>query len=126
MYYRMTHVDRSAWTFDDSLFKNYKIGLQKSEKHLNKLIKLLRDSNIEINFILYPHPSQIAYEDLYHQPYWINWAKKNNIDLISLYPEFQGYNKRKIIFDTFIFGDLHWNKKGTKIIFDSLINKIDF
>ena len=126
MYYRMTHVDRSAWTFDDSLFKNYKIGLQKSEKYLNKLIKLLRDNNIEINFILYPHPSQIAYEDLYHQPYWINWAKKNNIDLISLYPEFQGDNKRKIIFDTFIFGDLHWNKKGTKIIFDSLINKIDF
>ena len=126
MYYRMTHVDRSAWTFDDTLFKNYKYGLEKSEKHLNKLIDLLRKNKIEINFILYPHPSQIAYDDLYHQPYWINWAKKNNIDLISLYPEFQSNNRRKIIFDTFIFGDLHWNKKGTKIIFNSLINKIDF
>ena len=28
----MTHVDRSAWTFDDLLFKNYKEGLEKSEK----------------------------------------------------------------------------------------------
>jgi len=126
MYYRMTHVDRSAWTFDNTLFKDYKDGLSKSEKYLDKLIKLLRENNIDINFVLYPHPSQIAYEDLYHQPYWINWAKRNNIDLISLYSKFQGADKRKIVLDTFIFGDLHWNKKGTKIIFNSLINKINF
>ena len=126
MYYRMTHVDRSAWTFDDTLFSNYKDGLSKSEKYLDKLVKLLKKNNIDINFVLYPHPSQIAYKDLYHQPYWINWAKKNNIDLISLYPEFQGADKRKIVLDTFIFGDLHWNKIGTKIVFNSLINKINF
>ena len=52
--------------------------------------------------------------------------KKNNINLISLYPDFQGEDKRKIILDTFIFGDLHWNKNGTKIVFDSLLNKINF
>ena len=126
MYYRMTHVDRSAWTFDDSLFRNYKDGLLKSEKYLDKLINLLRENNIDIYFVLYPHPSQIAYNDLYHQPYWTNWAKKNNINLISLYSDFQGEDKRKIILDTFIFGDLHWNKNGTKIVFDSLLNKINF
>ena len=126
MYYRMTHVDRSAWTFDNTLFSNYKDGLTRSEKYLDKLVKLLRENNIDINFVLYPHPSQIAYKDLYHQPYWINWTKKNNIDLISLYPEFQGADKRKIVLDTFIFGDLHWNKNGTKIVFNSLINKINF
>ena len=126
MYYRMTHVDRSAWTFDDTLFRNYKDGLSKSELHLNKLVKLLKDNNIDLDFILYPHPSQIAFEDLYHQPYWINWAKQNNINLISLYPNFQGTNKREIVFDTFIFGDLHWNKNGTNIVFNALINKINF
>ena len=125
-FYRMTHVDRSAWTFDKNIFKNYKDGLKKSEKYLNKLTNLLRNNNIEIDFVLYPHPSQIVYKDLFHRPYWENWAKINNINLISLYEDFDGEDKREITLKTFIFGDLHWNKKGTKIVFNSLIKKIDF
>ena len=92
----MTHVDRSAWTFDDTIFKNYKEGLVKSEKYLDKLIYILRRNNIEINFILYPHPSQIVYKDIYHEPYWIDWAKNNNISLISMYSDFDGEDKREI------------------------------
>tara|TARA_B100001250_G_scaffold378101_1_gene367694 strand:- start:403 stop:1512 length:1110 start_codon:yes stop_codon:yes gene_type:complete len=126
LFYRMTHVDRSAWTFDNTLFKNYEEGLVKSEKYLNKLIKILRKNKIDVNFVLYPHPSQIIYKDLYHHPYWENWTTKNNINFITLYPDFDGQDKRKIVLDTFIFGDLHWNKNGTKIIFNSLINKINF
>ena len=68
----------------------------------------------------------IVYEDLYHEPYWKDWAVKNNVNFISLYSDFDGENKRKIALDTFIFGDLHWNKKGTKIVFNSLIKKIKF
>ena len=126
LYYRMTHVDRSAWTFDDSLFRNYVEGLEKSEIYLNKLLDLLKNNNIDIYFILYPHPSQIVYDDLFHKPYWIDWAKKNNINFVNLYNNFEGDDRKKIALDTFIFGDLHWNKKGTKIIFNSLIEKIDF
>ena len=126
LYYRMTHVDRSAWTFDDSLFKNFNEGLKKSEKYLNKLINLLRENNIDFYFILYPHPSQIVYEDKYHKPYWVKWAKENNIKLISLYEDFKGENVKQIALDTFIFGDLHWNKKGTKVVFNRIINQIDF
>ena len=126
LFYRMTHVDRSSWTFDNTLFKDYKKGILKSEKYLNKLINLLKENNIEINFVLYPHPSQIVYEDLYHQPYWSKWAKNNNINYINLYKDFESEDKRRMTLDTFIFGDLHWNKKGTKIIFNSLVNKIDF
>ena len=126
LFYRMTHVDRSAWTFDDIIFKNYKEGLVKSEKYLDKLIYILRRNDIEINFILYPHPSQIVYKDIYHEPYWIDWSKNNNINLISMYSDFDGKDKRKIALDTFIFGDLHWNKLGTKIIFNRLISEINF
>jgi hypothetical protein len=126
LFYRMTHVDRSAWTFDNQIFKDYKEGLTKSEKYLDKLVKVLKENNVEIHFVLYPHPSQIYYKDLYHYPFWEKWAKKNNLDLTSLYSNFDGENKRKIILDTFIYGDLHWNKNGTKIVFESLINQIDF
>ena len=126
MFYRMTHVDRSAWTFDNQIFKNFNEGLAKSEIYLDKLIKILRENDIEINFVLYPHPSQIYYKDLYHYPFWKSWAEKNNLNFISLYSDFDGKDKREIIFDTFIYGDLHWNKNGTKIVFDSLIKKISF
>ena len=126
LFYRMTHVDRSAWTFDDTLFKNYKEGLKKSEKYLNKLVNLLRENNINFNFILYPHPSQIVYEDKFHKPYWIKWAKKNNIKYISLYEDFKSENPKQVTLETFIFGDLHWNKKGTQIVFNSIINQINF
>ena len=126
LFYRMTHVDRSAWTFDNSLFKNYKDGLEKSEKNLNKLINLLKNNFIDISFVLYPHPSQIFYEDKYHQPYWIDWANKKNLKTINLYKNFNSLNNRKLILDTFIFGDLHWNKAGTKIVFENLIKNINF
>lgn len=126
LYYRMIHVDRSAWTFDNSLFSNFVDGLEKSEIYLNRLVNLLRENNIEFYFVIYPHPSQIVYDDLYHEPYWINWAEKNNINYVSLYENFKGDDPKRIALDTFIFGDLHWNKKGTKIIFNSLVNKINF
>ena len=54
----------------------------------------------------------------------LSLAKKNNINYIDVYSEFIGKDKRLNILDTFIFGDLHWNKKGTKIIFDKLVSEI--
>ena len=126
LFYRMTHVDRSAWTFDNKIFKNYKTGLKDSEKYLNKLIEILRKNDIEIDFVLYPHPSQIVYEDLYHKPYWVKWAKNNKVNLISVYSEFEGNDKRSIALENFIFGDLHWNKIGTKLVFNKLISEINF
>jgi len=126
LFYRMTHVDRSAWTFDNKIFTDYKIGLNKSSRYLKKLIKLLENNKIEYDLVLYPHPSQIMYKDLYHEPFWADWASKNKVNLISMYPIFNQINKRQIILDTFIFGDLHWNKKGTKLVFEKLIEEVDF
>ena len=126
MFYRMTHVDRSAWTFDNTLFQNYKEGLKKSDENLTNLVNILKENNIKIYFVLYPHPSQIVYKDLYHFPYWKEWAKKNDINFIELYSDFESEKKKEMALSTFIFGDLHWNKKGTKKVFNSLISKIDF
>jgi hypothetical protein len=43
-----------------------------------------------------------------------------------MYTIFDQINKRQIILDTFIFGDLHCNKKGTKLVFEKLIEEVDF
>ena len=71
----MTHVDRSAWTFDNNIFTDYEIGLTKSSKYLKNSQKLT-NNKIEFDLVLYPHPSQIMYKDLYHEPYWTNWQMK--------------------------------------------------
>ena len=49
--------------------------------------------------------------------------KKNNINFISLYDQFENYDKRKFIIDNFILGDIHWNKDGTIRIFNGLDKK---
>ena len=53
-------------------------------------------------------------------------GQKNNIKYISLYEDFKSENPKQVTLETFIFGDLHWNKKGTQIVFNSIINQINF
>ena len=76
--------------------------------------------------VIYPWPTQIFYGDNYHEKHWKNFAKANNIDFLSTYDVFKSDDKRKFIFDNFIYGDIHWNVKGTKIIFDELVKQINF
>ena len=55
----------------------------------------MKENNIKIYFVIYPHPSQIVYKDLYHFPYWKEWAKKNDINFIELYSDFESEKKKK-------------------------------
>ena len=46
-----------------------------------------------------------------------------NIKFINLHPYFNGRNKEEIIYENFIKGDIHWNKKGTLLIFKAIKEK---
>ena len=126
IYYRMTHIDRGFWTYNDERYLQIQKGLEQSDKYLNKLFDLLKKNQIEAYLIIYPWPAQIKYGDTKHEPYWIKFSDLNNINLINLYSSFQADNKREFIFENFIYGDIHWNKKGTLKIFDEILNKIKF
>ena len=126
MFYRMTHVDRGFWTFDEKNFKEIKNGLKQSEKYLLKLFNLLKKNNIESTLVVYPWPTQIFYGDKYHENHWKNFSKNNKIKFLSIYEEFQNKDLRKFIFDNFIYGDIHWNSNGTKIVFNKIIKNISF
>ena len=125
MYYRMTNIDRGYWTFDESTFSHIKKGLDKSDKYLERLFSLLNDYNIKSHLIIYPWPTQIQFGDTRHEPYWKDFAKKNEINLVNLYQDFKSDDKRKFIFDNFIFGDIHWNKAGNIRVLKALIREID-
>ena len=126
IYYRMTHVDRGFWTYSDETYLEVKKGLDQSNKYLKKLFDLLDRKQIESYLIIYPWPTQIEYGDSRHAPYWENFSKINNINLINLYDIFESKNKRQFIFQNFIYGDIHWNKKGTLKVFNEIIRRISF
>ena len=35
-------------------------------------------------------------------------------------------NKIKFIFENFIYGDIHWNSKGTNLVFEGVVENIAF
>ena len=126
MFYRMTHIDRGFWTYDVQKFNEIKKGLKQSKEYLIKLFDLLKENNISSSLIIYPWPTQILYGDDYHQKIWKEFAEQQQIDFVNMYEYFNSENKKKLILENFLYGDIHWNKKGTKIIFDNLIKKIKF
>ena len=126
IFYRMTHIDRGFWTYDEERYLEIQKGLEQSDKYLKKLFDLLNENQIESYLIIYPWPAQIKYGDTKHEPYWKNFSYLNNINLINLYNSFQDENKRELIFENFIYGDIHWNKKGTLKIFNEITSKIKF
>ena len=126
MFYRMTHIDRGFWTFDEDKFNEVKIGLLQSEKYLIKLFELLKENKIESTLIVYPWPTQIFYGDEYHEIYWENFSKKYKINFLSVYDKFKNENKRDFIFNNFIYGDIHWNLNGTSLVKDKVLDSLNF
>ena len=126
MFYRMTHVDRGYWTFNEKKFSEIKNGLQQSEKYLGKLFNLLKKNNIASTLVVYPWPTQIFFGDNYHEKHWRNFSQSHNINFLSMYKYFTSEDDKKFILDNFLYGDVHWNKNGTQIIFENVIKNIEF
>ena len=121
VFYRMTHVDRGFWTYDEKKFNQVKNSLKQADYFLLKLFEMLNENNVKGTLIVYPWPAQILYGDSYHEPYRKIFADKNKINFVSTYKKFQSSNPKKTILDNFIQNDVHWNKAGTKLILEALI-----
>ena len=126
IFYRMTHIDRGFWTFNEDKYLEVSQGLAQSEEYLKKLFELLNQNQVDSYLIIYPWPAQILYGDKKHSPFWEKFSKSNNINLINLYDIFKSENNREFIFDNFIYGDIHWNKKGTLKVFNEINKRINF
>ena len=121
LFFRMLTIDRGYWTFNEKTYFKVKDGLKKSDYFLKNLYDLFEKNNIKSYLIIYPWPTQIYFGDNKHNNFWIKFSKDNKINLINLYDKFKNDNARKSIFDNFINGDIHWNKKGTKLVFNEII-----
>jgi len=115
---------RDKWTIDESAYTTYGMnGVILMKKYINKLLFLLKDNNIDLTIAVYPHPSQIWYEDLasIQVDVWKKWSQENNINFINYFPDFvsKGLSKTEklqILRKYYVFGDSHFNKEGNLVL----------
>ena len=122
--YKSINVERGNWTHNDKLWNAYASeGRQLAEKNLNMLNLLLQKYNIKFSLVIYPWPKQIYNESQssLHTVFWENWSNKNGVNFINLYDDFNSIKRDKLMAQYFIPGDVHWNKKGHKFIYDLMI-----
>ena len=119
---------RGLWTINEDVFNDYgKEGLKLAGQHMSTLSNLLKKHNIKLSVAVYPWPDQIFNKDLNSKQvsYWQQWTKNNNANFINLFPTFiNSTEPKKTIKDYFIFGDVHWNKEGHKLIAESTLPQL--
>ncbi len=122
------------WTIYDDEYKRYASkGEKKMIKYMDKLVKLLQKKNIKSTIVVYPHVSQVWFEDLNskHVKIWKSFSERNNINFIDLFPLFVETNvnndkKIEILKENYITDDTHFNKKGNKKIANYILNNYAF
>ena len=121
--------DLDKWTLNNEVYDKYgKDGVASMKKYMNKLLELTKEHKIGLTIAVYPHVSQIWYDDLnsIHVQIWKDWSKKNQIKFINYFPDFvseglSSSEKIQLFKKYYIPGDLHYNKKGNTLIADKFI-----
>ena len=121
--YKMINVKRGNWVKNVDRNKKVDLGLERSQIFLDKLFNILKKNSIDSYLIIYPWPSQIFYENLFYENFWKSFSKERNINFVNLNKYFNEANKMDTIHKYFIPGDVHWNEKGTEIIFKAILEE---
>ena len=127
--YISSDFNLDKWTLNNEVYDKYgKDGVASMKKYMNKLLELTKEHKIDLTIAVYPHVSQIWYDDLnsMHVQIWKDWSKKNQIKFINYFPDFiskglSSSEKIQLFKKYFLPGDVHYNKKGNKLIADKFI-----
>lgn len=121
------------WSYGNSdiyTLENVNRSLIINSSNIDKIINLVNQNNTKVTFVLYPWPGHLFYENIdnKYNTYWTNFFKEKNINVINLNDDFYEKLKlngsKKTILEYYILGDVHFNKKGHKIIYKNLDNFI--
>ena len=96
---------------------------------MKKLAELLKENDIKLTIAVYPYPSQVWYEDLHsiQVHIWEEWALGNDVSFINYFPDLividqDNKEKLKTLKNYYIPKDVHFNKKGNRLLADKFIN----
>ena len=123
---------RERWTIDENVRKKYDLGIQKSIYYMGLLKNLLDENEVKLTIVVYPGIPQIYHNDLesIQVKIWEEFSRKNSNQFINLFPVFinnenQDLTVQDKILKNFISYDIHWNKNGSKIVFENFIKNFN-
>ena len=123
---------RDKWTIDENIRKKYQVGIQKNIYYMGLLKKLLDENDIKLTVVVYPWFTQIYHNDLesIQVKIWEEFSRKNGNQFINLFPVFINNNNEDLsvqdkILKNFIPYDIHWNKNGSKVVFENFIKNFN-
>ena len=123
---------RDKWTIDENVRKKYDMGIKKSVYYMGLLKNLLDENEAKLTIVVYPWFSQIYHNDLesIQVKIWEEFSRKNGNQFINLFPVFindenQDLSVQDKILKNFIPYDVHWNKNGSKVVFENFIKNFN-
>ncbi len=120
----VTNWYRAKWTVSaDMMDKFGKKGLEQSRAHLDDPHRLLDRHGIALTLAVYPWPDQIANGDLdsIQVRYWRDWAAKNGVQFVNLFPPFFKGDPKDVIERDFIRFDPHYNANGHAVVAETFL-----
>ena len=113
-----THGQPASPTRLGKEFEVFVVRLKEQIKHLEKIPFCAKFGGATGNF----NAHHLAYPKID----WKKFSQSQNINFLSMYDYFKSDDNKKFVLDNFLYGDIHWNKKGTQIIFENVIKNIQF
>ena len=124
---------RSSWThnYDKKWYENKNLNdvLKKSKFNMNKLFELLQENNIDISIAVFPWPSTLKYDvsDNLQVKTWREFCKNKCKKFYNLMePFFEEKSRigyRNTYFKYYIYGDIHLNEEGHKLVAESFLSQ---
>lgn len=130
------HDRKYDWDYKSTdLIPDYKYKKNLIFKNLNEISKIVKSKNINFYIVVYPHPATILYlkdMELSNNQKLISsfCSIDDNCKMISLYDNFYSEiikrGKDDVINKYYFKGDIHFNEKGHKFVYESFIkNNLD-
>ncbi len=135
-------LPRSAWTYrpvSDALpyIRGYAPlglagGIAKARTKMTALWEELTRRGIPLSVVVYPWPAQLAHDVVESRQVtlWREWCEGKCKRFISVFPDFFAIKNRcpwyapGCWYDYFVFGDIHYNARGNKVVADAVIRRL--
>jgi hypothetical protein len=113
----------SGWYADENYQKWGRDGFKLASYYMSELISLCKNNGIEVIIAVYPWPRQVDERnpENNHVLLWKEFADKNRIKFINLYPIFMSSTPEKVIDQYYLRNDFHFNEAGNSLIASEFI-----
>ncbi len=142
-YGNLFSMPRSAWTYSDPpdglVFPSGYAplgaagGIKKAKAKLAGLYRLLKGRRIPLSVAVYPWPEQIVHDDAESRQVsvWRQWCRDKCKRFVSAFQPLLAEKKRCTALlpgcwyaRNFIFGDVHFNRAGNRLVVDTVIEAL--